>query len=81
MPYCQNCVGRNDPIEVQKSATSTLFAGPGNRRLLFVWCLEAKLQEIDVNDDKELKSEILTIFRDIPSDELKKSFDHCIERC
>jgi hypothetical protein len=28
-----------------------------------------------------LKSEILTIFQGIPSDELEKSFDHWIERC
>jgi hypothetical protein len=30
------------------------------------------MQGIDVSDDEELKSEILMIFQDIPSDELKK---------
>jgi hypothetical protein len=43
--------------------------------------LKQKLQDIDVSDDEELKSEILTIFQGIPSDELKKSFDPWIERC
>jgi hypothetical protein len=42
--------------------------------------LKQKLQDIDVNDEKELKSEILTIFQGIPSDELKTPFDHWIER-
>jgi hypothetical protein len=46
---------------------------------LFV-SLKQKLQGIEVNDDKELKCEILTIFQDIPLDELKTSFDHRIER-
>jgi hypothetical protein len=41
--------------------------------------LKAKLQGIDVSDDEQLKSEILTIFRGIPSDELKKSFGHWIK--
>jgi hypothetical protein len=39
------------------------------------------LQGIDVSDDKELKTEILTIFQCISSDELENSFDHWIERC
>jgi hypothetical protein len=43
--------------------------------------LKQKLQGIDVSNVKELKNEILTIFQVIPSDELKKSFDHWIERC
>jgi len=43
--------------------------------------LKQKLQGIDVNDDKELKCKILTIFQGIPLDELKTSFDHWIERC
>jgi hypothetical protein len=43
--------------------------------------LKQKLQGIDVSDDEELKIEILTIFQVIPSDELKSSFDHWIERC
>jgi hypothetical protein len=43
---------------------------------LFVWCLEVTLQGINVSDDQELKSESLTIFGGIPSDELKKSFDY-----
>jgi hypothetical protein len=42
--------------------------------------LKQKLQGIDVSDDEELKIEILTIFQDIPSNELKKSFDNWIER-
>jgi hypothetical protein len=66
---------------VQKGIASILFIGPGNRILLFVWCLEAKLQGIDVSDDEELKSEILTIFQGIPSGELKTPFDDWIERC
>jgi hypothetical protein len=37
----------------------------------FFGVLEQKLQGIDVSDDEELKSEILTIFQGIPSDELK----------
>jgi hypothetical protein len=40
-----------------------------------------KLQGIDITDDEELKSEILTIFQGIPSDELKRSFDQWITRC
>jgi hypothetical protein len=43
--------------------------------------LKKKLQGIDVSDDEDLKSEILTISQGIPSDELTKSFDHWIERC
>jgi hypothetical protein len=43
--------------------------------------LKQKLQGIDVSDDEELKSEILTIFQGTPSDRLNKSFDHWIERC
>jgi hypothetical protein len=43
--------------------------------------LKAKLQGIDASDDEEPKSEILTIFQGISSDELKKSFDHWIKRC
>jgi hypothetical protein len=42
--------------------------------------LEQKLQGIDLRDDQELKSEILTIFQGIPSGELKKPFDRWIER-
>jgi hypothetical protein len=57
---------------VQKGAASTLFAGCVNRRLFFFRCLEAKLQNIDVSEDEELKSRILTIFDGIPSGELKK---------
>jgi hypothetical protein len=37
--------------------------------------LKQQLQDIDVSDHEELKSEILTIFYGIPSDELKKSFN------
>jgi hypothetical protein len=72
---------RTAHFEVQKRATSTRITGHRNRRLLFVWCLEAKLQVIDLSDGEEPKNEILTIFQGIPSDELKKSFDHWIERC
>jgi hypothetical protein len=43
--------------------------------------LKQKLQGIDVSDGEELNSEILTIFRGIPSDGMNKSFDHWIERC
>jgi hypothetical protein len=43
--------------------------------------LKQALQGIDVRGDEELKSEILTLFRGIPSDALKKSFYHWIERC
>jgi hypothetical protein len=43
--------------------------------------LKQKLQGIDANDDEDLKSEIQTIFENIQSDELKKSFDHWIEKC
>jgi hypothetical protein len=43
--------------------------------------LEQKLQGIDVSDNEGLKSEIQTIFQGIPSDTLKKSFNHEIERC
>jgi hypothetical protein len=68
-------------FEVQRDAASTLFTGPGNRRLRFVGVLKQKPQGIEINKDEELKSEILTIFPGIPSDELKKSFDHRIERC
>jgi hypothetical protein len=56
---------------VQKGAASTLFTGPGDRRLLFVWCLQAKLQGIDTSHHEELGSEILTSFHGIPSEELK----------
>jgi hypothetical protein len=48
----------------------------------YVFCgLKQKLQDIDVSDNEELKSIILTIFCIIPSGGLKKSFDHSIERC
>jgi hypothetical protein len=47
----------------------------------FFGVLRQKLQGIEINDDEELKSETLTIFQGIPSDELKKSFDHWVERC
>jgi hypothetical protein len=43
--------------------------------------LKQKLQGIDISDDKEPKSEILTIVQAIPSNELKTSFDRWIERC
>jgi hypothetical protein len=43
--------------------------------------LKEKLQGIDVRDGERLKHENVTIFQGIPSDELKKSFDHRIERC
>jgi hypothetical protein len=46
-----------------------------------LWFLETKPQGIDVSDHEELKGEILAIFPGIPLDELKKSFDHWIERC
>jgi hypothetical protein len=42
--------------------------------------LKQKMQGIDVSDDEELKSEILMIFRGIPSDELKKAFDHKMKK-
>jgi hypothetical protein len=53
--------------------------------------LKQTLHGIDVSNDEQLKSEFLTIFQGIPryskvfqgipSDELKKSFNHWIERC
>jgi hypothetical protein len=43
--------------------------------------LKQKQQGVDVRDDEELKSEILTVFHGIPSSGLKKSFHHWIERC
>jgi hypothetical protein len=43
--------------------------------------LKQKLQGIDASDDEERKSEIVTILQGILLDELKKSFDHWIERC
>jgi hypothetical protein len=43
--------------------------------------LKQTLQGIDIHDDEELNDEILTIFEGIPSDKLKRSFDHWIERC
>jgi hypothetical protein len=39
------------------------------------------VEGIDLDHDEEMKSEIMTIFQGIPSDELNKSFDHWIERC
>jgi hypothetical protein len=42
---------------------------------LFI-ALKQKLQGIKASNNEELKSEILTIFQGIPSDDLKKSFDH-----
>jgi hypothetical protein len=41
--------------------------------------LKQKLPRIDVSDDGELKSEILTIFQSPPSDGLKQSFGQWIE--
>jgi hypothetical protein len=38
--------------------------------------LKQKLHGIDISDDEKLKSEILTIFQGIISDELNKSFNH-----
>jgi hypothetical protein len=49
-------------------------------RFRFVGVLKQKLQGIDVRDDEELKSEILTILQGISLDELRKSFDRCVER-
>jgi hypothetical protein len=43
--------------------------------------LKHNLQRIIVSNGEELKTEILTIFQVIPSEELKESFDHWIERC
>jgi hypothetical protein len=43
--------------------------------------LKQELQGIEISDDEELKSDILKIFDGIPLDELKRSFDHWIERC
>jgi hypothetical protein len=43
--------------------------------------IKQKLQDIDANDEEELKSEILRIFHIILSKELEKSFDRWIERC
>jgi hypothetical protein len=40
-----------------------------------------QLQGFDVSDHEELKSDIRRHFQDVSSDELKKSFDHWIERC
>jgi hypothetical protein len=42
--------------------------------------LKQNLQGIDVSDDEELKSEIQAIFLGLHLAELKKSFDHWIER-
>jgi hypothetical protein len=41
--------------------------------------LKQNVQDIDVSNNEELKSEIQTIVEDISSDELKKAFDHWIE--
>jgi hypothetical protein len=43
--------------------------------------LKQKLQSIDESQDKELKNEALKVVQSTPSDELKTSFDHWIERC
>jgi hypothetical protein len=43
--------------------------------------LKQKLPSIDVSDDEELKSDILTIVQGVTSDELKSSFNHWIEIC
>jgi hypothetical protein len=70
MPNCENYVRGKELFKVQNGAISTLSNGPDNHRLLFVWYLKAKPQGIDVCDDEELKSEIMTIFQRIPSDQL-----------
>jgi hypothetical protein len=46
----------------------------------FFAVLKQELQGIDGSDGEELKREILRIFQGIPANELKKSFDHWIER-
>jgi hypothetical protein len=80
MPYRQNRAKENDLLEVQNGAPSTLFTGPGNRRLPFVCSLEATLQSIDASDAEEMKSEFLGFSR-ASIEGSKKSFDHWIERC
>jgi hypothetical protein len=64
-----------------KSAASMLFAARAVIGFDLFGVLKGKLHGIEASDDEELKSEILTIFHGIPSDELKKSFNHWIERC
>jgi hypothetical protein len=74
------------PEEVTCLKCKTVLHPPDSRDLtiadfyLFAF-LKQKLQSIDVSDDEELKNEILAILQGFPSDELKKSFDHWIERC
>jgi hypothetical protein len=45
------------------------------------YVLKQKRHGIDVSNDEELKSGILTIVQGISSKGLKKPFDHWIERC
>jgi hypothetical protein len=66
---------------VQKSAHPLYSPGLAIADFHLSGVLKQKLQDIDVSNDEELKSEILTISQGIPSDELKRSFDHWIERC
>jgi hypothetical protein len=80
-PYRQNCVRGNESFEVHNGAASTFVIGPAIADFDLFGVVKGKLQGIRVSDDEELKSEILTIFQGIPSDELNKSFDHWIERC
>jgi hypothetical protein len=81
LPYRQNDVRGNDPFEVRKGVASTLFTGPGIADVKLFGILKQTQQSIDISNEEELKSDILTIFRGIPSDELKKSFNHWMERC
>jgi hypothetical protein len=81
MPYGQNCTRGNDLFEVQKEPHPRYSPGLASTDFDLFCVLKQKLQGIDVSDNEEPKREILTIFQGIPSHELKKSFDHWIERC
>jgi hypothetical protein len=63
MPYRQNCVRGNDPCEVQKAPYPSYSPDLAIADFYLFGVLKEKLQGIDVSDDNELKSGIMTIFQ------------------
>jgi hypothetical protein len=76
MLYRQNCIRGNGLFEGQKVPHQSYSPDLAITYFCLFGVLNQKMQGIDVSDDEDLKSEILMILQGIPSDELKKAFDH-----
>jgi hypothetical protein len=80
MPLRDTWRTKNVPFKMPKSTASILFSWLGNHRLLPLWCIEGKIQEIQANDNGELKTAIMNILRGISPEEFQKSFNYWIDR-